>query len=154
MGNLMTRLCDLLRVDRLERPSNKVWISIPSLELFVCNPVLLQYPMCLKLQQNMLDRQSTQQMRNIQHYPELSRYLYEWYTYHITIELINANNLLYGVWYIANNFFILDFKKNKYCYLSSLIAHQIGDEINYFDRERWIKRFFTHIYDYVYLQML
>ena len=126
MGNLMTRLWDLLRVDRLERPSNKVWISIASLELFVCNPFLLQYPMCLKLQQNMLNRQSKQQIRNIQHYPELSRYLYEWYTYHITIELINANNLLYGVWYIANNFFILDLENNKYFYLCNPIAHELA----------------------------
>ena len=76
------------------------------------------------------------------------------YTYHITIQLINANNLLYGVNPMANKFFILDFKNNKNCYLSSLIAHQIGDEINYFDQERWIKRFLTHIYDFVHLQVL
>ena len=92
-------------------------------------------------------------MRNNKHYTELSRYFYKVYTYHITIQLINANNLLYGVNPIANKFFILDFENNKYCYLRSLIARQISDEINYFDRERWIKRFFTHMYDYVYLQM-
>ena len=139
MGNLMTRLCDLLRVDRLERPSNKVWISIPSLEIFVCDPLSLLYPRCLKLQQNMLNRQSTQQMRNnIWHYPELSRYLYERHTYHITIELINANNLLCGVWYIANTFFIIDFENNKYFFLCYPIAHWIGGEINCFGRERWV----------------
>ena len=93
----------------------------------------------------MLKRQSTQH-NDIKHYTELSRYFYKVYTYHITIQLINANNPLYGVTPIANNFFIIDFKNDKYCYLSSLIAHQIGDEINYFDRVRWIKLFSHTMY--------